>query len=280
MEFGSGYSVNNTLFNYVDNFTNFTPVSAMVTRGSYIGTIPAVCDALGINAIQFLVLFNPIVDGEHVCNSLGMIADYDNVAVYYIASRYNAGTYSKKFSNGVTRKWEISIVRKNDLVPELFQFGGDTFNNNINLLPNNGYMNANTREYIGNAFYHYSAKRYGATWTYSGLNNSRYIPPAPENVVQNVSYNGSNFISSKRLSQKVLIEWNEASDETTLPLRLGYIGMINDVCSTSCLRILRIKNLLTSIPRLLVRKISTTVIMLRKYSKIITNIAEQTKPQS
>lgn len=222
MEFGSGYSVNNTLFNFVDNFTNFTPVTAMVTRGSYIGTIPSVCDALGINAAQFYVLFDPVVDGEHVCNDLGMIADYDNVAVYYIASRYNAGTYSKKFSNGVTRKWEISIVRKNDLVPELFQFGGDTFNNNINLLPNNGYTNANTREYIGNAFYHYSAKRYGATWTYSGLDNSRYIPPAPENITQNVSYNGSNFLSSKRLSQKVLIEWNEASDETTLPLRLGY----------------------------------------------------------
>lgn len=222
MEFGSGYSVNNTLFNYVDNFTSFTPVSAMVTRGNYIGTIPAVCDTLGINAVQFAVLFDPIVDGEHVCNDLGMIADYDNVAVYYIASRYNAGSYSKTFSNGVTRKWDISIVRKNDVVPELFQFGGDTFNNNINLLPNNGYTNANTREYIGNAFYHHSAKRYGATWTYDGLNNSRYIPPAPENIVQNVSYNGSNFISSKRLSQKVLIEWNEASDETTLPLRLGY----------------------------------------------------------
>lgn len=222
MEFGSGYYVNNTLFNYVDNYTAFTPVTAMVTRGSYIGTIPAVCDGLGINALQFAALFDPIVDGEHVCNSLGMIADYDNVAVYQIASRYNAGTYSKKFSNGVTSKWEISIVRKNDLVPELFQFGGDTFNNNINLLPNNGYMNANTREYIGNAFYHYSSKRYGAVWTYNGLDNSRYIPPVPENVVQNVSYNGSNFISSKRLSQKVLIEWNEASDETTLPLRLGY----------------------------------------------------------
>ena len=151
-----------------------------------------------------------------------MIADYDNVAVYSIASRYNAGSYSKTFSNGVTRKWDISIVRKNDLVPELFQFGGDTFNNNINLLPNNGYVNANTREYVGNAFYHHSAKRYGAVWTYDGLDTSRYIPPAPEDYSHNVVYNGQDFLDVKRLSQKVLIEWNEASDETTLPLRLGY----------------------------------------------------------
>ena len=222
MEFGSSYTVNNTLFNYVDNYTDFTPVSAMITRGSYIGTIPSVCDALGINAVQFYVLFDPIVDGEHVCNSLGMIADYDNVAVYYIGSRYNAGSYSKTFSNGVVRKWDISIVRKNDLVPELFQFGGDTFNNNASLLPDNGYVNANTREYIGNAFYHHSAKRYGAVWTYDGLDTSRYIPPEPEDYSHNVDYNGWNFLDVKRLSQKVLIEWNEASDETTLPLMLGY----------------------------------------------------------
>lgn len=222
MKFGSGYTVNNVLFNYIENFTNFTPVPAMVIRGSEVGTIPAVCSELGINAAQFAVLFAPVVDGEHVSNELGMIADYSKAMVYQIASRYNAGSYSQRFSNGMTRKWEISIVKKTERIPELFAFGGDTFNNNIGLLPNNGYTNNVTRDLIGNAFNTYGDKRYRVTWDVSSLDQSRYYPPAPENYSHNVVYNGLNFLDVKRLSQKVLIEFNEASDETTLPLRLGY----------------------------------------------------------
>lgn len=221
MAFGYEYNVNNTLFSYT-NGNNFIPISAMIARGSEVGLIPTVCDILGINAVQFYVLFDPIVDGEHVCNSLGMIADYGTSMVYQIASRYNAGNYSQKLANGMIRKWEISIVRKTDVVKDLFAFGGSTWNNNINLLPNNGYVNANTREAIGNAFDKYGAKRYRVTWNTATLNNSRYIPPAPEDYSHNVVYNGADFMDVKRLSHKVLIEFNEASDATTLPLRLGY----------------------------------------------------------